>query len=998
MNNLTKALLPAPTMQNLHDPSGIGYADTLDPHVPLVVRVGPYVTMAVGDVIDLYCNDVLIFNYTIKRGDITPETPSHVVLDLYQQFITPDSITLMYTVTEPIGGVKNESLSTIVRVKVTLPGGVDINPATPWENEALIKAIVSPPGVIVSPEGVNATVQAYKNMEVGDRITLSWHGLFVKYQLKTQDEIGKPVVIPVPKEVIDEAGDSEMVEVRYEIRDVVNNWSRWSLPTYVEVEAGNSTLPAPVVPQAPSMELDLERLAGADVQALVLSYPGMVRADEITFTVERNTAEGMVLEPYVITKPVGGSVGFVAFIIPNEQFEPVSQGRTRFKYVVKKASGEVQRSKSLPVTVVGETLVLAPPKLPVIDDNGGILDPASRNVIAQVPPYHFMADGNDVTLVWMGKTAGGANVIHEELKNLNSDDVGRTLEFLIPDDKVRPLAGGSLELYYTVTTYNRAFFKSPSLMVPVSADGGLVLPAPRVDKTSPDGVLDPADLVLEATLRIRPYAGMAQLDKVMLHWDGSAANGDYRAQTTLNNGNIGREVIFRVPKAYVDANLHGRVEAWYEVQRGSVISQSERLSLRIGSTIIAPLPEPVVKEARPDGTLNPIDTISGASVMIAASANFKEGDVVLVSWQGPRSSDARERTITSGQANKPLLLIFPGHLVTTNLGYKVHISYIVTRASGPDQASSALELLVTSGLSKLEKPGVMGVIDNVLVPETVPDAGVAVTVPRYTGMAGGDSIIVKWSGGQAHDTTPQVVIDPVELPFNVPRSVALGSAGSATTVTYSVTRGGLVVESLPTQFTVQSLAPPLEFGVDHALSVPGYVVAEGRPPKTPPAAAIYSREATGGLPPYRYTSSNTASAVVNADNGTVTMAGNGSTVIGVTDARGAMASYHLVTSGARVFVQLDKHLRSYRNYINFCNAQNLHSLSLDDMGLIYRTYSSESSEVSSLLGWGVPHWSNREVKPGNNDIIGNAYVFNMNNATNAIFNKGAGGFSLGIRK
>jgi hypothetical protein len=976
MNNFLKALLPEPAMQNLHDPSGIGYADTLDPSVPLLVRVGPYTDMAAGHIIDLYCDGTLVFNYTIKDGDIIPETPSYVVLELDQQHIHPEQITLLYEVTEPIGGLKNKSLPATIRVKLTLPGGTDTNPSTPWENEALAKATVIPPGIISSPEGVSVTVAPYPNMEVGDRITLSWNGEFVKYELKSQTELGKPVVLPIAKEVIDAAGDSDMLEVRYELRDVVNNWSRWSLPTYVEVEAGNSTLPAPVAPQAANMELNLGTLAGADVQALVLSYPGIHATDEITFTVERNTAEGLGLESYVAVKPVGTSIGFVQFLIPNEQFEPIAQGRARLKYKVKKVAGDELRSKSLPLTIVGEAQVLAPPKLPVAEQNNGVLDPTAHNVIAQVPPYYFMADGNDVTLVWMGKTAGGANVIHEEVKNLNSDDVGETVAFLIPDDKVSALAGGTLELYYTVTTFARAFFKSPSLLVQVSAGGGALLPSPSVDGASADGVLDPADIVLEAVVRIAPYTGMAPLDKVTLHWEGRAPEGVYSASTTLNSGTSGKEVIFRVKKQYVDANLNGSVAVWYEVVRGNRTFISETLPLTIGATVVTPLPDPTVKEAK-DGTLDPANTVNGATVVIDASAHLKEGDVVSVAWEGAGGSDNKEKTITAQQAGKQVSVIFSGALVAANVGNKVSISYAVKRATGADQRSEKLELLVTGGLSSLEKPAVAGVdASGVMIPETVPATGVAVTVPSYTGMAAKDSIVVKWAGGPSHTTAPQVVGVVGEIGFAVPKSVAVGSAGSSVGVTYAVTRGSAAsVESTATTFTVHALAPPLSLGNDHVLSLSGYAVFEGRPPINPPANAFFTRAAIGGQPPYLYQSSVPRVALVDKD-GKVIAAGNGVTTVTVTDALGATASYQLKTSGARVFVGFKNVRKDFYGYRAFCDQQGVHSMSANDFKQLRAVYVGESSAVGVLLGWnnGWGCWTNEQVSSGS---FGNSRAFSL---------------------
>ncbi|WP_219060531.1 hypothetical protein [Pseudomonas sp. UMAB-08] len=940
MNNFLKALLPEPAMQNLHDPSGIGYADTLDPSVPLLVRVGPYTDMAAGHIIDLYCNGTLVFNYTIKDGDLIPETPSYVVLELDQQNIHPEQITLLYEVTEPIGGLRNKSLPATIRVKLTLPGGTDINPSTPWENEALAKATVIPQGIISSPEGVSVTVAPYPNMEVGDRITLSWNGEFVKYELKSQAELGKPVVLPIAKEVIDAAGDSDMLEVRYELRDVVNNWSRWSLPTYVEVEVGNSTLPAPVAPQAANMELNLATLAGADVQALVLSYPGINATDEITFTVERNTAEGMGLDPYVAVKAVGTSIGFVQFLIPNEQFEPIAQGRARLKYKVRKVSGEEQRSKSLPLTIVGKVQVLAPPKLPVAEENNGVLDPTAHNVIAQVPAYYFMADGNDVTLVWMGKTAGGANVIHEEVKNLNSDDVGETVEFLIPDDKVSSLAGGTLELYYTVTTFARAFFKSPSLQVQVSAGGGALLPPPSVDGASADGALDPTDIVLEAVVRIRPYTGMAPLDNVTLYWDGRAPDASYSASTTLNSGTSGKDVIFRVKKHYVDANLNGSVAVRYEVVRGNRTLASETLPLTISTTVITHLPDPTVKESKEDGTLDPVDTFKGATVAIDASANLKEGDFVTVSWQSPCGRYAKDKSISASQAGQELLVIFSGTIVANDLGNKVQIYYVVTRVDGTIEQSNVLDLLIDTALSHLPKPTVAGVdVNNIMHLENVPGYGVLVTVPRYTGIDGKDSIVVKWAGPQNHATPAKEAGTAAKIEFVVPKSVVIGSADGAVQVTYEATRNNaLPLVSPATAFNVVAAAkPPLIIDTSE-LVLSARHLRTAATPKFPPAGAFSQRVASGGVAPYHYQSSAPTIAEVDA-TGRVISVGNGAAAIIVTDSAGQRVSYNVKTSNVLTFVFFIFH--TYTEAMKPVNGAGAHMPSLADWGTLRANYGGD---------------------------------------------------------
>ena len=840
-----------------------------------------------------------------------------------------------------------------------------------------------------------ATIAPYENMSVGDKVILYWNGIKITVPTLTEGDIGKSIQVPVSKEVIIEAGDSDRILVRYDIRDVVNNWSRFSLPTYVEVEADNSNLATPIVLQAPDKELDLEQLAGADVQAQVIRYEGMAARDKITLIVERETAEGLPLAPFIEIREIEAPRDFVLFSIPNEQFPPIAQGRARLYYRVTSASGE-RRSKSLLLAVIGQVQELLPPKVPVAEQNNNVLDPNEQDVIAEVPPYYFMADGNDVTLVWMGRTASGASVVHEQTINLNRDDVGTHISFLIPDDKIAPLAGGSVELYYTVTTFARAFFTSPSLKLQVSG-GATLLPAPNVDGAI-DDTLDPANIALEAIVRIQPYTGMAPGDNVVLKWDGSNEDGSYSTSTTLNTGNINKEVIFRVKKQYVDANLNGSVEVWYQVERGNRTFTSQKLPLKIGQAVVSPLPDPVIKEAKPDNTLDPVDTTNGATLAINANANLKVGDVVTSFWKGVGGSDAKEKIITADLAGKALEVVFSSALVTANVGFTVDISYIITRTNGTDQASPVLSLLVTAGLSNLEAPLVAGVINNVLVPESVPDYGVTVTSPSYAGITAGDSIVVKWAGVAAHSTPAQTVAAPGPLDFLVPKSVALASAGGAVAVTYEVTRGNApAVVSQANGFTVQALAPPMDFGVAHAIAVPGYIVAEGRPPLSPPAAAVYTRVATGGTPPYTYQSSNLACALIS-DNGTVTVAGNGVSVLTATDSLGNSAQYSLTTSGATVFFLLDKTRRAMDAYLNVCAQQNAHALSRAHFRQLYAAYSGESPAVGTLLDWMPDCWTSEQVKPGSTSPLRNAYVYNLDTAQEAINIYNIPHGCIGIRK
>ncbi|MBI6796886.1 hypothetical protein [Pseudomonas syringae] len=697
MNTLqTLPALPVPLPLS-YNPQGIGDVDVADPAKSIEILIGP-INLKPKDRIDLFwgTHNEVIDTYT--HSSDSPNTNGFFSLYVDTRWVQSGLTDVNYLYTPFPSNIQEHSPVNKIVVKLEIPGGRDPDPATPYENEKLDIPTVNPSGVITSPEGVSVTLDAYENMAAGDSIFIYWHGIRVEHPPLTADQLGKQVTVSIDKQIIIEAGDSENIVVRYDVRDIVNNWSRFSFPAYVTVEAGNSSLQAPIAPQAPNMELDLDKLAGADVQALVLSHASIATGDIINFVMERNTAEGIQLESFTASKVVQIPGSFVEFLIPNEQFHPIAQGRARLKYTVIKDTGEALRSKSLTLAVLGQPQQLSLPHVQGVTN--GVLNPDSHNVITQVPPYYFMADGHDINLVWIGKTANGETVMHQEVKNLNADDIGKSIEYLIPDEKVGALAGGSLEVYYTVTTYAKAFFKSPTLRLLVDVDNSTPLEAPVVDKLSADGILDPADVPLEAIVRVSPYRAMAEGDKVTIHWEGVDAEGTYGTYTVVNSGTVNRETVFRIPKRYVDANLNRLVQVWYTVQHEDRIAESEKSAITIREMVALPLPTPTLKEAI-GTTLDPANASSGATVVIDATANLQAGDQVITQWQGPNGNDTREKTLTGADAGKTLEVVFAAALVTANAGQTVAISYVVNRVNGLVQVSGTLALQILAAQPEL---------------------------------------------------------------------------------------------------------------------------------------------------------------------------------------------------------------------------------------------------------------------------------------------------------
>ncbi len=224
------------------NPAGVGAIDVENPEKPLAVLVGP-LNLKPRDRIDLYWGNVVEPTVSYEHPLDAPPDNGFVTLSVDTRSLesAKDPLPVRYSFTPFPGGTAEESAITFVRVKLESPGGIDIDPATPYENEALRPPQVRPPGVIVNPQGVSVIVAPYQHMSEGDRVSVAWAEHSVDHPALTESELDRDVVIPIPPEIIEAAGNASAsaLAVRYEIRDVVGNWSKRSPATEVIVNLGS---------------------------------------------------------------------------------------------------------------------------------------------------------------------------------------------------------------------------------------------------------------------------------------------------------------------------------------------------------------------------------------------------------------------------------------------------------------------------------------------------------------------------------------------------------------------------------------------------------------------------------------------------------------------------------------------------------------------------------------------------------------------------------------
>ncbi|WP_397458234.1 hypothetical protein AB3464_25520 [Pseudomonas asplenii] len=238
--NLKPRNLDQPLILSAH-PAGVGAIDVENPARPLPVLVGP-LNLKPGDHIDLYWGDADAPVSHYEHPEEEPPINDFVTLtvDVGDIRSAPEPVPVWYRFTPFPGGTSQDSDITRLRVKLEAPGGIDIDPATPYENEALPAPPVQPPGVIVNAQGVRVIVPPYPHMSEGDRVRISWGRLSLDHPPLDSTDLEREVVIAIPASLVESAGNSSALPVRYEIHDRVGNWSKHSPANPVVVSLGSS--------------------------------------------------------------------------------------------------------------------------------------------------------------------------------------------------------------------------------------------------------------------------------------------------------------------------------------------------------------------------------------------------------------------------------------------------------------------------------------------------------------------------------------------------------------------------------------------------------------------------------------------------------------------------------------------------------------------------------------------------------------------------------------
>jgi hypothetical protein len=261
-------------------------------------------------------------------------------------------------------------------------------------------------------------------------------------------------------------------------------------------------------------------------------------------------------------------------------------------------------------------------------------------------------------------------------------------------------------------------------------------------------------------------------------------------------------------------------------------------------------------------------------------------------------------------------------------------------------------------MATLAAPTVDGAVDGTLDPQALPER-TAVRLAAYTGMKFNDEVHLYFTPEGA----PRELIDKIKIRanqgetppwFSVLSEKFTQHLGNVIRVSYEVWFDGKRLHD--SQELRLEIKAGFEGDYTLDLSTWNYVVVTGKPPLNAPSFSRFTREATWGVAPYDYTSSDTAVASAGRQ-GEVSATGNGLCTIRATDSLGQAKSYQLSVTGIAQlhFLTATAHWNGMREA---CVAARLDPASLAQLRQLMSIYSESAGSLTDYFGrLPYPFWT-----------------------------------------
>ncbi|MDR0189049.1 hypothetical protein RCO22_08885 [Pseudomonas yamanorum] len=532
---------------------------------PQVVYVHTSSRMANGDLLELFSNDPLIpvAHTFVQPGDLQQ---ARLPLLLPAASIRPLLI-------DPLvcrNNLTGESTQTLrLRVDLNMPGGLDPDVTTPGHQGLVFKL---PADVMVNGvsnkrarEGIEVEVLPYPFIAVGDRLLLCWGDQQVTHSVSEKD-LRRSIILVVPYDTIIAAGDSDRLNVQFQVRGHTGNDSDpaapWSAASEARVFARDDFLYAPFINEADPQTrvIDLAKLEGKSITANVYADPNYFSPnDTLEFFFQGTDAHGNPVT-YGEKTRIDQSNKLFEFPISHELVAKLVQGHAKVQYTLHKfIEGITFHSVADYVTVQG---VVAPWTAPYMNEVQPFahVQPVPFDGYAYVPYQESWKPTDLITLVWLVPDPEGA-VEYRFSRSAGERPEHNVLEFHVPGAQTKRFEGRPSVMYYEATD-SRAI---PRLLGQSARKNLLVgerwapMAAPEVERVIGHR-LDP-DLVPDGVWVTLPNPPLGR--DIRLHWFGPGNRIEM-----LVRANAPGEARVKVPAKFVLDNLNRIVKVYWLVNLG----------------------------------------------------------------------------------------------------------------------------------------------------------------------------------------------------------------------------------------------------------------------------------------------------------------------------------------------------------------------------------------------------------------------------------------------
>lgn len=396
---------------------------------------------------------------------------------------------------------------------------------------------------------------------------------------------------------------------------------------------------------------------------------------------EANDPEGFIVTvPGEHGKTLKGGTLDLSYNLLSDENGTITRRSSRHASLL--SVGEAQRELVKPIVLGEKDGVLEPKDLP-----GG------RSEVKCPNPVNDPTKSKD-EVHWALYDADGV-LIFTDKKVVNALNAGQDIKFPLDEafvaEYLENRRGEKLEASYFIKRYGTDKTSQSNPLAFIIGTAQQQLPPGEVIEAI-DDVLDVADAANGANAEFAANDADNAGHHYYIRWATADAKVEHPDDRLITSANKGKPVKFTIPANIVKDSVGKDVILSYEVELLDGAKQPGKdYTLSVVQNAFR-LPVATFKEA--SGTeknlLNPDDVLGGATVIIAAGALLKEGDKVVVSFEG-LTTTAYPHLVTADQADKELSLIKVPHAEITKCeGKTAALNYTIERkAGGTDGPSSS---------------------------------------------------------------------------------------------------------------------------------------------------------------------------------------------------------------------------------------------------------------------------------------------------------------------